>query len=356
MIAGNGADLAVTTLDLGDPEQAAAADSFVMGQPGSCPFHRPAWLSAIARATGHRSIVLAAVGPSGRIVGLLPLHHVRSRLFGNALVSTGVAVGGGILSSDMRAVAALAAAAQQLARDHDGVPVELRGGPLPGPDWTTREGEHVGFIRPIADTDEDELLAVPRKHRAELRKALANPSLEVEVGRSDALLRAHYHVYAQSVRNLGTPVFPAALFRAVLDGFGEDADILLVRDGTRPVSAVLTLYHQGQVMPYWGGGIADARRLRSNELLYYRLMRHGHARGMSRFDFGRSKAGGGQAAWKKSFGFDPRPIVYHHWSETGTARDISAQSARYQRRVALWKKLPLPVANLLGPLISRGLA
>jgi hypothetical protein len=76
---------------------------------------------------------------------------------------------------------------------------------------------------------------------------------------------------------------------------------------------------------------------------------------MKLFDFGRSKTGSGQAAWKKSFGFDPEPLTYHSWSASGERRDINPISAQYQRRVDLWKKLPLPVANLLGPLISRGL-
>ncbi|QGP78584.1 FemAB family XrtA/PEP-CTERM system-associated protein [Sphingobium sp. CAP-1] len=355
MIAGNGADLAVILLDLKDAAQAQAADAFVMAHADGTPFHRTAWLRAIEQATGHRALLLAAVAPSGRINGLLPLHHVRSRLFGHALVSTAFAVDGGLLVDDMRAGTALATAAEQLARDRGGVPIELRGGLTPGAGWDRREGEHVGFVRPIAECDEAELLAIPRKHRAELRKALANPALSVETGRSAKMIRAHYHVYARSVRNLGTPVFPAQLFRSVLHHFGEDADIMVVRDGGRPVSAVLTLYHDGRAMPYWGGGVSDARRLRSNELLYFRLMGHGRARGMTLFDFGRSKAGSGQAAWKKSFGFEPRPLVYHGWSADGAQRDISPTNAKYQRRIELWKKLPLPIANLLGPMISRGL-
>ena len=128
-----------------------------------------------------------------------------------------------------------------------------------------------------------------------------------------------------------------------------------MREGDRPVSAVLTLYHGDRVMPYWGGGISDARRLRSNELMYYRLMRHGSARAKTLFDFGRSKVGSGQAAWKKSFGFEPRPLTYYDWSAGGVVRDVSPSSAKYQRRIDLWKKLPLPVANMLGPMISRGL-
>ncbi len=355
MIQGAVAGLSVAQLDLRDPAQAAAADAYVLDRAGSTPFHRPAWLAAIEEATGNRALMLAAVAPSGRIVGLLPLHHIKSALFGQALVSTGFAVDGGIVADDQRTVAILAAAAQDMARERGGLALELRGGPAPGEGWERREGQHLGFVRPLASDDEAELLAIPRKHRAELRKALANPALTVDIGADRRHLRDHFHVYATSVRNLGTPVFPARLFRAVLDRFGDDADILIVRDGGRAVSAVLTLYHQGRAMPYWGGGTADARRLRSNELLYYRLMGHARARGMNAFDFGRSKVGSGQAAWKKSFGFEPVPLVYHGWSVIGAGRDVDPNSAKYQRRIAYWKKLPLPVANLVGPLIARGL-
>jgi len=348
-------EMLVTTLNLADPAQRAAADDFVMAHPAGTPFHRPAWLTGVERGTGNRAHMLAAVAPSGEVVGLLPLHHVKSALFGQALVSSGFAVDGGILASDPAAVPALAAACEGMARDGGIASVEIRGGPVPGSDWTLHEDSHLGFARPIAADDEAELLAVPRKHRAELRKALANDALRVEIGREARHRQAHYRVYSESVRNLGTPVFPARLFREVLAAFGEDADILVVHDGDRPVSAVLTLYHQGRVMPFWGGGIADARRLRSNELMYYRLMGHGRARGMRIFDFGRSKTGSGQAAWKKSFGFDPVPLSYHSWSSTGERRDINPNSPHYQRRVDLWKKLPLPVANLIGPLIARGL-
>ncbi|APL94285.1 FemAB family PEP-CTERM system-associated protein [Sphingobium indicum] len=348
-------EMLVTRLNLADPAQRDAADGFVMAHPQGTPFHRPAWLTGVERGTGNRAHMLAAVAPSGEIAGLLPLHHVRSALFGQALVSSGFAVDGGILASDPAAVPALAAACQGMARDGGIASVEIRGGPAPGEGWTLHEGSHVGFARPIAADDEAELLAVPRKHRAELRKALANDALRVEIGRDARHRRAHYRVYSENVRNLGTPVFPARLFREVLAAFGEDADILVVHEGERPVSAVLTLYHQGRVMPFWGGGIADARRLRSNELMYYRLMGHGRARGMRVFDFGRSRTGSGQAAWKRSFGFDPAPLSYHGWSATGERRDVNPDSPRHQRRIDLWKKLPLPVANLIGPFIARGL-
>jgi CelD/BcsL family acetyltransferase involved in cellulose biosynthesis len=121
MRTGTAADRAVTQMDLADPAHVAAIDAFVLAHPAGTPFHRPAWLRAIQQATGHRAIILASVAPSGRIDGLLPLHHVRSRLFGDALVSTAFAVDGGILAEDARAIPALAAAAQDMAK---GTPIE----------------------------------------------------------------------------------------------------------------------------------------------------------------------------------------------------------------------------------------
>lgn len=353
MKTGSRADMSVVTLDHADHEQAQAIDAFVLGHERGTPFHRPAWLTGVEAATGNRALVFAAVAPSGRIIGLLPLHHVKSRLFGQAMVSTAFAVDGGILADDPAVIAALSGAAQGHATAHGGMGIELHGGP--GPQGWQDYSEHVGFVRPLAADDEAELLAVPRKHRAELRKAIVNPALRVEIGRDAMLIRDHYHVYSQSVRNLGTPVFPKRLFREILARFDAQSDILVVYDGDRPVSAVLSLYHGDAVMPYWGGGVQDARRLRSNELMYYRLMNHARTCGMACFDFGRSKVGSGQAAWKKSFGFEPRPLYYHVWSPDGVTRDINPNNPKYQRRIDLWKKLPLPVANLIGPFISRGL-
>jgi FemAB-related protein (PEP-CTERM system-associated) len=179
----------------------------------------------------------------------------------------------------------------------------------------------------------------------------------VEIGSAARDRTMHYAVYAQSVRNLGTPVFGRALFDAVLDRFGDDADILTVLDQGEPVASVLSLYHRGAVMPYWGGGVFAARALRANDVMYYRLMCHARTRGCDRFDFGRSKVETGAYNFKRNWGFAPQPLSYASWTADGVApRDINPLSPRYRARIALWQKLPLAIANRLGPLIANGLA
>ena len=331
-------------------------DDFLDAQPETTPFHSRAWLEAIETATGHAAHILVCE-ERGRIVGLLPLHRASS-LFGAALVSTGFAVGGGILAETPGGATLLAAAAEELAARLACPAIELRGGALSDarPGWRERGDSHAGFVGALAPEDEAQLLAIPRKQRAEIRKALAHV-LEVRVGRGARDRAMHHAVYAESVRNLGTPVFPGALFAAVLDAFGDDADILTVLDRGTPVASVLSLYHRGAVMPYWGGGTAIARHLRANDLMYFALMRHARERGCERFDFGRSKTGSGAFHFKRNWGFEPQPLAYAAWTANGAPpRDADPTSPRFQALIAAWKRLPLPLANRIGPLIARGLA
>ncbi|SEH12010.1 FemAB-related protein, PEP-CTERM system-associated [Sphingopyxis sp. YR583] len=331
-------------------------DAYVAAHPDATPFHSRAWCEAITKATGHRCHLVTARDATGALTGILPLHHIRSPLFGQALVGSGFAVDGGILADNPAIAATLAQGAADMAKSL-GVPsVELRGGPpVDGEGWSREEGVYAGFARDLAPDDDAELLAIPRKQRAEVRKVLES-ALTVTTGRDAAERRDHYRIYATSVRNLGTPVFPKALFDAVLDAFGDAADILTVREDGRPVASVLSLYWRGTVMPYWGGGTGEARRLRANELMYFALMRHARKRGCTRFDFGRSKLGTGPFAYKKNWGFEPQSLVYARWLAPGeAARDTNPNSAKYRLQVDLWKKLPLWAANRIGPLIARGL-
>jgi hypothetical protein len=142
----------------------------------------------------------------------------------------------------------------------------------------------------------------------------------------------------------------------VLRAFGDDADILTVLADGRPVASVLSLYHKGVVMPYWGGGVLEARALRANDVMYYALMNHARRRGCVAFDFGRSKVGSGAFNFKKNWGFEPQLLSYAVRTADGAEpRDINPNSPKYRAQIALWQKLPLPVANALGPWIAKGL-
>ncbi|WP_174292740.1 FemAB family XrtA/PEP-CTERM system-associated protein [Sphingomonas bacterium] len=338
--------LGIREADLRSATESARIDAFVRDQPDATPFHLTGWSRAVERGCRQRARYLVAERGEGTVAGVLPLTQMRSALFGRALVSTGFGVDGGVLGDGLEP---LAAAAWEMAQ-RLGCGVELRGGDAPA-EWTIDQTTYCGFVRPLAVDDAAELLAVPRKQRAEVRKAL-DAELTVEVGASAAMLAEHHRTYAESVRNLGTPVFPSALFRAAVEEL--DADMLTVRHAGRAVASVLSLYLNGTVYPYWGGGTAAARGLRANDRMYFALMGHARAWGCTRFDFGRSKTGTGAAAFKKNWGFVPEPRLYASRS-VGAVREVNPQNPKYAAMVKAWQHLPLPVANLIGPWLSRGL-
>ena len=349
-----GSRIKVRAVNLNDANEITRIDAWVMAHEQGSPFHRPKWLMAIEAGTGQEAHLLIAE-KNDEIVGILPLNLIHSPLFGRALVSSGFAVGGGILSDSPTAAKRLAAAAWDFAERWSCPTVELRGGMLPGGDWIEKRDAHAGFVRALSDDDEAELLAIPRKQRADVRKGLKN-ELTVETGNRPRDREWHYAVYAESVRNLGTPVFPQSLMNAVLDAFGDDADILTVLEGDTPVASVLSLYHNGTVMPYWGGGIWAARRLRANDVMYYALMNHARSKGCNAFDFGRSKTGSGAYHFKKNWGFEPAPLSYAVRTADGEEpRDVNPNSPKYKAKIAMWQRLPLSIANRIGPWIAKGL-
>ena len=344
------------TTRMSEAGDSIAIEQFLAKHPQATVFHRSEWLKAIEQATGHATHWLLRER-DGAIRAALPLTEAHSPLFGRALVSSGFAVGGGLLEATPGEGTGLFAAAEELAVRRACSTIELRGGALPqSPGWHFEHDSHAGFVRELATSDDAELLGIPRKQRAEVRRGLGN-DLAVSTGRSAADRAAHYAIYAESVRNLGTPVFPRALFDAVLDYLGEDADILTVSRDGQPLASVLSLYHRGTVLPYWGGGIYAARLWRANDVMYYALMCHARARECTRFDFGRSKTGTGPYHFKRNWGFTPEPLHYAHWTAAGAPpRDVNPLSPRYRAKIAAWQKLPLSIANRVGPLIARGLA
>lgn len=344
---------AVRTADLADPAECARIDSYVAGHPEGELFHRPQWSLAVERGCGQRGHYLVAERPGGGLAGCLPLTDVRSILFGRALVSAGFGTGGGALADDRASADALLRSGEALADRLGCATLELRGGPLPD-DYAVRDDVYAGFAMDLPQSEEAILKAIKRRHRG-VRRARAL-GLTARTGTSERDRSDFFRVYGESMRNLGSPIYPQRLFASMLDQFGEDADILTIFNGSEPVASVLSFYFKGVVHPYWGGGSRAARDCFGHELMYFETMCHGSRRGCTRFDFGRSKVGTGNYSFKMNWGLEPQPLRYGVRTAPGAAqRDINPLSPNNRLKVEAWKKLPLWVSNRLGPMLARGL-
>jgi len=344
---------ALTVRPLVTSEEGAWED-FVRHAAAATFFHRVGWRRIIESTLGYRTHYRGA-WRGGDLAGILPLVEVKSRRFGHALLSTGFTVGGGIAALDGETAQRLADEAARLGRALGVDFIELRQETLPVgcalPGWRAKDGLYCGFARALAPTAEANLKAIPRKKRADLRKAIDNPALRVETA---AGIDTFFRLYGESLRNLGTPILPKRFYAAVAREFGDDVEISAIVGPRGPVAALMTFFFKGRAMPYYGGAGAAARPLHAYDLLYWRLMERAVARGATLFDFGRSKRGTGAFDYKTYWGFSPLPLAYRYdLPGGGELPEINPLNPKYRAMIAMWRVLPLPVANALGPLVAR---
>lgn len=343
--------LTIRQLDPADNAKSRQWDDFVLACPAATFFHRSAWQGIIREIFRHRTYFLYAEDETG-IVGVLPLAHVNSRLFGNALVALPFAVYGGIATCDSECGSLLENAAQQLASrlrvDH----LEFRNTTQRHADWPTQD-LYVTFRKDILPTVEDNMLAIPRKQRAMVRKGIKNGLVSTVDRNTDRF----FALYADNVHRHGTPAFPKRYFDTLLEIFADDCEILTISgpDG-QLLSSVLSFYFRDEVLPYYAGDDESARHLAANDFKYWELMRRSCERGLKVFDYGRSKHGTGSFSFKKNWGFEPQPLHYEYCLyKRDSIPQNNPANAKYRLFIEAWRRMPIGIANWLGPHIVRNL-
>jgi FemAB-related protein (PEP-CTERM system-associated) len=341
----------IERLDPQDARGAAAWDAFVFACPEATFFHRSAWQGLMQGIFRHETHYLFA-HEGGRVTGVLPLARVKSALFGHALTSLPFAAYGGVAAADEATATALEAEADALARRLGVEHLELRQLSRRHDGWPMQD-LYVTFRKPILPEEEANMLAIPRKQRAMVRKGLKNGL----VSKLDTGVDRFFALYADNVHRHGTPALGRRYFEALRSTFGPDCEVLTAEtaDG-KPLSSVLTFYFRDEALPYYAGDDLAARELAANDFKYWELMRRACARGLKTFDYGRSKVGTGPFHFKKNWGFEPRPL---HYEYRLYKRDAIPQNnpanAKYRLMIETWRRLPLGFANWLGPKVVRAL-
>jgi FemAB-related protein (PEP-CTERM system-associated) len=325
-------------------------DQFVFSLPQATFFHRVGWKNVIEQAFGHSTQYLYAE-QEDKLFGVLPLVHLRSILFGNSLISLPFCAYGGILATTEEAQNSLQKAACALALELRVDYLEMRNLSPQQPDWPTKD-LYVTFRKQIDSDPEKNLLAIPRKQRAMIRKGI-KAGLKAEVDRT---INRFYDAYSQSVRNLGTPVFSRKYFKLLQEVFGPDCEILTVTHNEHTIASVMSFYFRNEVLPYYGGGTSESRAFKGNDFMYWELMRRCSEKKIQIFDYGRSKKSTGSYHFKKHWGFNPKPLYYEYYLiRKKKLPDVSPLNPKYQLFIEAWKKMPLPITRWFGPIIARNL-
>ena len=327
-------------------------DRFVARHPHASPYHVWRWRQVFERAFGHETVYLAA-RDHGSIVAVLPLVIFNSRIFGRFAVSLPFVNYGGVLARDHASAVFLLQQGSALAAERRLAHVELRHTARQFPDLEARTHK-VGMLLRLERDTAKAWESLDRKVRNHVRKAQKS-QLTSRVGGAE-LLDRFYGVFARNMRDLGTPVYSRRFFAEVLAAFPDTARVFLVDSGDVTVAGAITLSHRDTLDNPWASSLREYRSLAPNTLMYWRMVEHAIETRHSVFDFGRSTPGEGTFQFKQQWGAEPTPLNWEYVLTNGrTLPNLSPSNPKFRAAIALWTRLPLAVANRLGPHIFRSI-
>lgn len=341
-----GRELTVSPLD--DVAGGAAAwDAFVARTEGSTFCHLAGWRDILSDVLGAECLYWVA-SAGGEYEGILPLVRVKSRLFGHYLVSLPFLNYGGPLGST--------AARQRLTQDAVSEALRSRADLL---ELRTHDARDLEL--PVSSRKITVILDLPptrdelwKGFTSKLRNQIRRPMKEGFVTRFGLDQReAFYEVFARNMRDLGTPVLPGALFERIAAVFPEQVVFGAVYRGDQPVAAGCGFVWGGEYEMTWAGARRETRSIGSNMLLYGAYMEEMIARGVRAFNFGRCTPGSGTHVFKRQWGSRDVPLPWCQFARQGHDATPSPHDAAFSWGPRLWRRLPLPIANLLGPRIVR---
>ena len=319
-------------------EDDEARDAFVRAHHHGSFFHLAGWRRAVLRSFRHEPCELVA-HREGELVGVLPMMFCRGLLGRRSLVSMPYGVYGGPLATDGEAEHALLEEAVRIADTSAVGHLELRYEHDPGPDlvgsdlyWT--------FQRDLPEKEEEVLARMPKKARAEARKARNKHGLELSEGTwyVDDL----YRLFLKNKHVLGSPALPASYFYHLLEELEGSVAVHLVRRQREPVAAVMSFLHEDTLIAYYSGTEPGADRLCSaSNFMYLSLQEWGVRNGFKRFDFGRSRRDAGAFQFKKHQGFEPQPLHYrYHLVRDRGVPSFTPSNPRTRLLQETWSRLP----------------
>lgn len=344
-------DARVERIIQADAGLAGAWDAYVARHPHASFYHRFAWKALNEQVLGHRTFFLAAIRDDA-IVGIFPLVLVASRLFGRILCSMPFVNYGGPCADDEPTQARLLQEAKAIADAVRSDYLEIRSlhavAELP-------TSLHKVSMTLTLNPDPEALFATfDGKHRKNIRRAYKN-NFDVRIGGVEQL-DAFYAVMAASWREHGTPVFAKSVFGSVARTFGQDARIFVAYQGALPVAAALTGYHNGVVEGLWAGSLSSFRAAQPNYVLYWEMIKHACETKQTIFHLGRSTTGSGAETFKSKWNADAKQLYWQYYLPQGGAMPrLNVDNPKYRLAISAWRRMPLRLTTLIGPLLANSI-
>ena len=339
-----------------NPDNPDEWNQYVATNPAACIHHKIEWSNILSQSYGHKSLYLCARDTSKNIVGILPLIHMKSRLFGNKLVSMPFFQRGGAIADNLlieqKLMKAASAYGSKLELDH----IEFRDDtpPEPLPEFSAAQTHKVNMVLCLPDSEQALWQGFTAKLRAQIRRPQREKT-QVFIGGRE-YLNDFYTVYSRNMRDLGSPVQSRHFIDNILLHFPQNSWLIVIKLEQRPVAAGFLLGSGDTMEIPLASTIREVNSLSINMLLYWEVLKFAIKQNYSQFDFGRSSKNAGTYRFKQQWGAQPKQLYWHYWlGHSETPPSLNTSNPKYALIISIWKRLPVTLANILGPAIVKNI-
>jgi len=334
-------------------DQGKAWDTFVMSNLASTNYHQFRWGNVIEKSFGHKAYYLCAMTEAGEICGILPLVHIKSKIFGSFLVSLPFFNYGGLLCDEGNSENAFMEKARDMLSFCRADFVELRHFDAFHKGLETKQHK-VTMILDLERNVDDQWKALDPKVRNQIRKA-EKSGLTTVSGQIDQL-DGFYEVFCRNMRDLGTPVYGKNFFRNILETFQSTTRIISVFLDGKVIASGLLTWFRGTLEVPWASSVGEYREKCPNNLLYWDAIRFSIENGFDKFDFGRSTQGEGTFRFKKQWGAKPVQLNWQYILTEGCQiPELNPANSKFRLAIKVWQRLPLAITNAVGPMIVKNI-
>lgn len=336
-----------------DVDTVNAWDNYVEKHPEGKLYHLSAWATLIKETFGHENYYFYSSTPDQKIDGLIPLIRLKSRLFGDYFVSQPYFNYGGAIgdSTDIEnnLISHTCDIAKQLNTSH----IEFRDSKERQNDYPVKT-DKVNMILELPENEEVLWKDLGSKRRAQIKRPLReNPT--IHIGHKE-LLSDFYQVFAENMRDLGTPVYSKYFFNQILKRFSDNAALIVIRINNEPVGAGFLIGYKGTLEIPWASTLRKTNNISINMLMYWEILKYAIQQNYAYFDFGRSSVDSGTYRFKKQWGAQPQQLYWHYWLREGEALPaLNPNNPKYKLAINTWKKLPISLTKIIGPNIVKNL-
>ncbi|MDX2506918.1 MAG: FemAB family PEP-CTERM system-associated protein [Gammaproteobacteria bacterium] len=337
----------------GDPDE---WNHYVAYNSAACIHHKAEWRNILSQSYGHESLYLCARDANQCIVGILPLIHMKSRLFGNKLVSMPFFQRGGAIADhpliEQKLIQTATAYGKKLGVDHIEYRDDIPRKHLPEP--FASQTHKVNMVLSLPDAEQTLWQGFTAKLRSQIRRPQREQARVFIGGRE--YLNDFYTVYSRNMRDLGSPVQSKHFIDNILLHFPQNSWLIVIKLDQRPVAAGFLLGSGDTMEIPLASTIREVNSLSINMLLYWEALKFAIKQNYSQFDFGRSSKNAGTYRFKQQWGAQPKQLYWHYWlGHSKALPSLNPSNPKYALIISVWKRLPVALANLLGPAIVKNI-